>query len=152
MPLLSVDELQRDRQRCLPGLELAARRVGNDDSLVLVGRWAKRTPPGGTLSGPTMMALAETRVVVILAHIGRTILAVTTSLHIDFCANPISPISWRALGCSKLGRRLAVVDVESRARVPVTWCEGAVDVLSPHLAPRPSDDQFPFDPLAFRGV
>ena len=41
--------------------------------------------PGGTVSGPSMMALADLAAyVVILAHIGPVALAVTTNLNINF--------------------------------------------------------------------
>ena len=68
--------------------------------------------PGGTLSGPTMMMLADTAAwMAILAQIGPVLLAVTTSLHIDFLRKPdIDDLMARAT-VLKLGRKLAVVDV-----------------------------------------
>ena len=45
--------------------------------------------PGGTVSGPSMMALADLAAyVVILAHIGPEALAVTTNLNINFLRKP----------------------------------------------------------------
>jgi uncharacterized protein (TIGR00369 family) len=68
--------------------------------------------PGGTLSGPTMMMLADTAAwMAILAQIGPVLLAVTTSLHIDFLRKPeITDLVARAK-MLKLGRKLAVVEV-----------------------------------------
>lgn len=74
---------------------------------------AQHGRPGGTVSGPTLMALADcTAWLATLAQIGPVALAVTTSLHIDFLRKP--PISdvWSRGRLLKLGTRLAVVDVE----------------------------------------
>src|SRR5262249_37981820 len=48
--------------------------------------------PGGTISGPTMMALADFAMyVAVLAAIGPVPLAVTTHLHINFFPSPPPP-------------------------------------------------------------
>jgi uncharacterized protein (TIGR00369 family) len=47
--------------------------------------------PGGTVSGPTMFALADTAIyVAILAEIGLVALAVTTNLTINFLRKPVA--------------------------------------------------------------
>jgi len=68
--------------------------------------------PGGTVSGPTLMSLADTAMyVVVLAMIGEVPLAVTTSLNINFMRRP-GPVDVIAdARILKLGRRLAVGDV-----------------------------------------
>jgi uncharacterized protein (TIGR00369 family) len=68
--------------------------------------------PGGTVSGPTLMALADTAAwVVVLAHIGWVPLAVTSNLSINFLRKP-EPGAVRAEAeLLKLGRRLAVAHV-----------------------------------------
>jgi uncharacterized protein (TIGR00369 family) len=68
--------------------------------------------PGGTVSGPTLMSLADTAMyVVVLAMIGEVPLAVTTSLNINFMRRP-GPVDVLAdARLLKLGRRLAVGDV-----------------------------------------
>jgi len=68
--------------------------------------------PGGTVSGPTLMTLADaSSYALILAHIGPVALAVTSSLHISFLHKP--PLGGVVAHASflKLGRTLAVVDV-----------------------------------------
>ncbi|MEZ5871573.1 MAG: PaaI family thioesterase [Nitratireductor sp.] len=74
--------------------------------------------PGGTISGPTMFALADvTAYLLILAHIGEVALAVTTSLTINFLSRP-EPGDLVANGrLIKLGKRLAVceIHIESEA-------------------------------------
>jgi uncharacterized protein (TIGR00369 family) len=72
--------------------------------------------PGHTVSGPTMMALADLAAyVAILATVGPAMLAVTTSLNINFLRRPkLRPL---VADCRliKLGRRLAVAEVEITA-------------------------------------
>ena len=49
--------------------------------------------PGGTLSGPTMMALADAAMFAsILGRLGRLEMAVTTNLNINFCVAQRLPI------------------------------------------------------------
>lgn len=73
--------------------------------------------PGGTLSGPTMMTLADTAAwLAILAEVGPMLLAVTTSLHIDFLRKPALADLMARGRLLKLGSRLAVVDVELFSR------------------------------------
>ncbi|WP_300551887.1 PaaI family thioesterase [Maricaulis sp.] len=67
--------------------------------------------PGGTVSGPAIMALADfAAYVVILGHVGRQALAVTTNININYLrkAGPGDLICQARL--LKLGKRLAVVD------------------------------------------
>ena len=68
--------------------------------------------PGGTISGPTMMALADLALyVAILAQIGPVGLAVTTSLNYNFLRKP-GPVALIAEArLLKLGKRLAVGEV-----------------------------------------
>jgi uncharacterized protein (TIGR00369 family) len=68
--------------------------------------------PGGTVSGPSLMALADCAAwLAVVAQIGPVALAVTTSLHIDFLRRP-ALVDVVAVGTVlKLGSRLAVVDV-----------------------------------------
>jgi uncharacterized protein (TIGR00369 family) len=68
--------------------------------------------PGATISGPTMMALADTAAyMLILSMIGPVALAVTTSLNINFMRRPKpEELSARAR-MLKLGKQLAVVEI-----------------------------------------
>lgn len=68
--------------------------------------------PGGTVSGPTVMGLADAAAwLVVLAHIGWVPLAVTSSLSINFLRKPEPGDLLATAELLKLGRRLAVVDV-----------------------------------------
>lgn len=69
--------------------------------------------PGGTVSGPSMFALADVAVyALVLAHLGAEALAVTTNASFDFMRKPENGRD--LLGQArllKLGRSLAVGDV-----------------------------------------
>lgn len=69
--------------------------------------------PGGTISGPTMFALADVTVyLALLAMIGPQALAVTTNCSIDFMRKPAAGRDLIAeCRILKLGRVLAVGDV-----------------------------------------
>lgn len=79
--------------------------------------------PGGTVSGPTIMALADLAMyVALLAHIGPVALAVTTSLNINFMRKAEAG---RLLGTAKilkLGRSLAVGDVMIATEIEPEKC------------------------------
>lgn len=68
--------------------------------------------PGGTVSGPTLMALADTAMyLALLATIGPVALAVTTSLNINFLRKPHPGDLVAHAALLKLGKRLAVGQV-----------------------------------------
>ncbi|MDD8024075.1 MAG: PaaI family thioesterase [Paracoccaceae bacterium] len=84
------------------GEELVVRLVVGDGHL----------RPGGTVSGPTMFALADVGIyLAILARIGPVALAVTTNASIDFLRKPAAGRDLIArVRILKLGRVLAVGD------------------------------------------
>ena len=68
--------------------------------------------PGGTVSGPTMFALADVAAyLVILGHIGKVALAVTTSLNINFLSKPPPGNLMARCSLIKLGKRLAICEL-----------------------------------------
>ncbi len=84
--------------------------------------------PGGTISGPAMMALADlVMYAVVLSHDRRLKMAVTTTLNINFLRKP-GPADLIAEGhVLKLGRRLAVIEVaifSDGEREPVAHATG----------------------------
>ncbi|HEV3186720.1 MAG TPA: PaaI family thioesterase [Acidimicrobiales bacterium] len=118
MTVLSIDELQAIVDEAFPQFDVPRIESLDDETIVVAQPVSSRNSrPGGTLSGPTMMALADNSAwLIILANIGPVLLAVTTSLHIDFLRKPeVTDLLARAR-LIKLGRRLAVVDVELFSR------------------------------------
>ena len=67
------------------------------------------TRPGGTISGPVLMMLADVAMYVgVLASIGWVPLAVTTNLNINFLRRPAPGALIAECRLLKLGQRLAV--------------------------------------------
>ncbi|MCC1496427.1 PaaI family thioesterase [Alcanivorax sp. 1008] len=68
--------------------------------------------PGGTLSGPTMMGLADAAMyAAILGQLGRLEMAVTQNLNINFLARPEPCDLIAEAQIIRLGRRSAVLEV-----------------------------------------
>jgi len=73
---------------------------------------ASNSRPGGTVSGPSLMAFADCAAwMVIMGQIGPIALSVTTSFHIDFLRRPELVDVTGVATLLKLGRRLAVAEV-----------------------------------------
>ncbi len=72
--------------------------------------------PGGSISGPTLMALADTAMyALILAQMGPLAMAVTQNLNINFLHRPAPVDTIAQAGFLRLGRRSAVIEVAIRS-------------------------------------
>jgi uncharacterized protein (TIGR00369 family) len=72
--------------------------------------------PGGTISGPVMMAVADfTMYVAVLSAVGWVPLAVTTNLNINFLKKPAARDLLAEARLIKLGKRLVVGEVTIRS-------------------------------------
>ena len=81
--------------------------------------------PGGVISGPTLMSIADTAAYnLILAHVGPELMAVTSTLTINFLRGAQPGDIHADAALLSLGRRLAVCDVR-------IWTESA-DRLAAH--------------------
>jgi uncharacterized protein (TIGR00369 family) len=105
--------------------------------------------PGGTISGPTMMALADFAMyVAVLSSIGPVPLAVTTNLSINFLRKPGAADLLAEAKLMKLGKRLAVGEV-------AIWSAGGVELVahatSTYSIPDPQDACRYFDTNTLRG-
>lgn len=115
-PVMSVDDLNRFLDTDFPEIHTDGKLVeviAVDPGTVTM-RLApseRHLRPGGTVSGPTMFALADvTAYCTVLAHIGPVALAVTTNLNINFLRKPEpGPLSCTCR-LLKLGKRLAVIE------------------------------------------
>lgn len=94
------------------GDDIAVIEVLPGRALVRLNVDERHLRPGGTVSGPTMFMLADLAAyAVILAHIGKIALAVTTNLNINFLKKPEpGPLDATAT-VLKLGKRLVVTDI-----------------------------------------
>jgi uncharacterized protein (TIGR00369 family) len=92
--------------------------------------------PGGTISGPTMMALADVGMfIAIFAALG-PVPAVTTHLSINFLRMPAPGDLVAEVELMKLGKRLAVGEVAIRA---VSEAELVAHATSTYSILRPED-------------
>jgi uncharacterized protein (TIGR00369 family) len=114
---LTTNELQGIMMAAFPGVAVPLVDSVTDEGVVVRQVIDERHGrPGGTVSGPTLMALADTAAwMAILSRIGPVVLAVTTSLHIDFLRKPALSDVLADATILKLGRRLGVVDVALRS-------------------------------------
>lgn len=68
--------------------------------------------PGGTVSGPTMMTLADCAAyLLLLGQIGPVALAVTTNLNINFLRKPGTGELSAEATMLKLGKTLAIIEI-----------------------------------------
>ena len=113
-PILNRDEVSDFLDREFPQLHFGGRTyhldaVGPMTARVRMDYHERHLRPGGTLSGPSMMALADLGLyAAILAHIGPVGLAVTTNLNFNFMRKPGQRPLIADCRLLKLGKRLAV--------------------------------------------
>lgn len=114
---MTVSELEAFLDRTFPQLHYGGRTYFIEDVGPMSARMRcdyheRHLRPGGTISGPTMMALADLALyVAILAQIGPVALAVTTSLNYNFLRKPGQAALIAEAKLLKLGKRLAIGEV-----------------------------------------
>jgi len=118
---MGVDDLNDFLAGAFPGAPRAYRveHVGEDGLRMRVPYDPGQLRPGGTLSGPTMMGLADAAAwLVTLSHIGPVALAVTSSLSIHFLRKPRPADLLAQASLLRLGRRQSVSEVR-------LWSDGS---------------------------
>ncbi len=121
MPRLTADEIYGLLAAVFPQARAFCDIVAiRDDELDCVVRYRDAfLRPGGTLSGPTLMTLADTAMYfLVLAMTGPQPLAVTSSLSINFLRKPPPADLYATARMLKLGTRLAVGEVHVRGGEP----------------------------------
>lgn len=121
MPRLTADEIYGLLAAVFPQARAFCDIVAiRDDELDCVVRYRDAfLRPGGTLSGPTLMTLADTAMYfLVLAMTGPQPLAVTSSLSINFLRKPPPADLFATARMLKLGSRLAVGEVHVRGGDP----------------------------------
>lgn len=115
---MSAEQIEQFIDSSFPqarGLGFAIESVGDGKARLRVAAGEKHLRPGGTVSGPTLMALADTAMyLAILAEIGPVALAVTTNLNINFLRRSGPGDILADAELLKLGKRLAVGAVSIR--------------------------------------
>ena len=116
-PTLSLDALRAFLDTEFPQMHYGGRtyhleKVGPLSARVRMDYHDRHLRPGGTISGPAMMALADLALyAAILAQIGPVALAVTTTLSFNFLRKPAKRAMIAECRLLKLGKRLAVGEV-----------------------------------------
>jgi uncharacterized protein (TIGR00369 family) len=128
-PRITVDELTRLLHETIPLSHFLRFRVD-----ALGHGWARVTLPGseasiragGTVSGPAIMALADTAFyAAVLTRIGLEPMAVTSDLSVRFLRRPLPEDLHAEARLLRLGRRQAVAEVRM-------WCGRDEDSLVAH--------------------
>ncbi|MBP7823978.1 PaaI family thioesterase [Pseudomonas fluvialis] len=112
---MSAEQVQALIRQGVPMAEdiaLCIDRLDAEHALARVPFQARLVRPGGTLSGPTIMALADAAMyAVVLGRLGRVEMAVTANLNINFLSRP-QPVDLLAEArILRLTRRQAVCEV-----------------------------------------
>ena len=114
-PLITVSEFEELCEEQLPFvalMSLSVEEIGYGHARLRLPASDSMLRPGGTVSGPAMMGLADAVMyAAILGQIGRVDQAVTTNLNCNFLRRP-QPVDIIGEGkLLKVGRRLAVGEV-----------------------------------------
>lgn len=108
-----VQALIREGLPMAEDLDLRIDQLEPEAVLARVPFHAKLVRPGGTLSGPTIMALADAAMyAVVLGRLGRVEMAVTANLNINFLVKPLPVDLLAHARILRLSRRQAVCEVE----------------------------------------
>ena len=111
--MATKEEIAAFLQTSFPQSKLTIEAVGNRGSTVTLAVSEDDLRPGGTVSGPTLMSVADAALyVAVLGEIGIVPLAVTSSLTINFLRKPRAGRHITGV-CTllKVGRHLAVGEV-----------------------------------------
>ena len=115
MSRISDDDLQDLIETQLPwvrAMGMSVEAIGEGTCRVRLPHRDEHLRPGGTVSGPAMMGLADYAMYVgVLSAIGRVELAVTTNLSINFLRRPKPAAILADCRMIKVGRRLAYGEV-----------------------------------------
>ena len=128
-PAMSVQELERFlasefSQAFHPQSGLTIEEVWHGGGRVRQAFQPQFIRPGGTISGPTMMELADFAMyVAVFSAIGPQPLAVTTNLNINFLRKPAQADLIADARLMKIGKRLAVGEV-------TIYSDGSADAVA----------------------
>lgn len=137
LPRISVAQFQRISDERLPfasTMGIVAEQIEADHVTLRAIYDERFLRPGGTISGPIMMALADAALyALVLSRIGQIELAVTTQLSINFLRKPAPGDVLAEARALKVGRRLVVGDVllwsaEKTLDEPVAHATGTYSV------------------------
>jgi uncharacterized protein (TIGR00369 family) len=116
---MSAPELEAFLQAQFPALDLLIFRIERIETMAVQVRMVyhdRHLRPGGTISGPSLMTLADVATyLAILAMVGPLALAVTTNLNINFLRKPAPANIIAEARLLALDHQLAVGEVAMRS-------------------------------------
>ena len=136
-PVMSAAEVSAYIDEVFPhikanGDDISVETVSAGTARVRLHADDKHLRPGGTVSGPTLFMLADLAAyAVILAHIGRVALAVTTNLNINFLRKPEPGALDATATILKLGKRLVVTSVAIKDKEDDLIAQGSLTYSIP---------------------
>ncbi len=132
-PVMTPEAISAFLDETFPQLNIGGRAyfvdaVAPGSAVMRLKAGERHLRPGGTVSGPSLFALADLAAYcAVLAHIGPVALAVTTDLTIHFLRKPSPGDLLCEARLLKLGKSLAVIDCAIRT-------EGSTDLVSHAVA------------------
>jgi uncharacterized protein (TIGR00369 family) len=126
MPVMTPDDLHRFLKEEFPQAPPGISVESVDDTTIRIRQVTedRHLRPGGTISGPTLMAMVDCGFyLLLLARLGPVALAVTTNLNINFMRKPDPGHLVGEGRLLKLGKTLAVGDF-------TIWNEGEKDPVA----------------------
>jgi uncharacterized protein (TIGR00369 family) len=138
-PVMTAEKVAAYVRKVFPqaeGLGWKVERLAPCEMTVAATASDRDLRPGGTVSGPTMFALADvTAYLLVLAHVGEVALAVTTNLSINFLSRPAAGDLVAEGKLIKLGKRLAICEIHIWSRDGETMVAQATATYS--IPPEP---------------
>ena len=120
----AVQQLIRDGVPMAEDIDFRVERIEHHAATARVPFSERMVRPGGTLSGPVQMALADaTMYAAVLGALGEVQMAVTSNLNINFLRKPGRCDLIGRATVLKLGRRTAVSEVQ-------LYSEGSDDLVA----------------------
>ena len=126
MPVMTPDDLHRFLKEEFPQAPPGITVESVDDTTIRIRQVTedRHLRPGGTISGPTLMAMVDCGFyLLLLSRLGPVALAVTTNLNINFMRKPEPGHLVGEGRLLKLGKSLAVGDF-------TIWNEGETDPVA----------------------
>jgi uncharacterized protein (TIGR00369 family) len=122
-PLLDADGVNALLRKAFPGANQAqttqVAEVGPGRLHMIAPYREGLLRPGGVISGPTLMSVADSAAyAIVLAHIGDQLMAVTSQLNISFLRGAQPGDIHAEAELLRLGRRLAICDVRLWTEAP----------------------------------
>ncbi|MAN79540.1 MAG: thioesterase [Rhodospirillaceae bacterium] len=119
VPAITTDDFNRIMEEEIPfahEVGMRADAIGDGTAVLRMPASERQLRPGGTVSGPAMMALADAAMyAALLGRIGPVKLAVTTSFNANFLHRPEPADLIAEATVLKAGKRLAVIEVTVRS-------------------------------------